>query len=213
MRRENFSSFTFFIPVENWKNWKQFHTPFFKIHFSFFCKNEIKIFWFLFSNFWKKWKWKFNEFIFQFSKKKNKMEILFLSSLFNFGKKMKIEITQIHFSILPSPSLLEMATTCSAGSRSAKFAAEASITWSTHFDLQVIDPLQWKLNSQWISIFIFFQNYWITNLKTKFPFCFFFEKLENEFVKFSFSFFSKIWKKKLKTLHRFQLKGSVEKGR
>ena len=58
--------------------------------FIFFVKTKMKSFWFLFSNFRKKWKWKFNEFIFQFSKQ-NKMAILFLSSLFNSGKKNEIK--------------------------------------------------------------------------------------------------------------------------
>ena len=57
--------------------------PIFQNSFFIFWKNEnYKDFSISFFKFRKKWKW--NEIIFEFSKK---MEILFLSSLFNFGEK------------------------------------------------------------------------------------------------------------------------------
>ena len=83
--------FSFLLKIE--KN--LIYNPFFKILFSFFCKNENEDFSISFFKFSKKWKLKFNEF--------KEIEILFLSSLFKFEKK-------IH----------------SVGSRSAIFAVEAT---------------------------------------------------------------------------------------
>ena len=90
MKNENFSSYSVFISVGNWK---QFFNPVSTFIFLFFfVPMKIKIFQISFFQIFEKKKLKCNEFIFQFSKKINKMEILFISSLFNFlGKKWKLK--------------------------------------------------------------------------------------------------------------------------
>ena len=159
-------------------------TTIFQNSFFIFCKNED--FDFFFQIFEKNENENLTNSFFSFQKKNKNLVFKFIIQFWK--QKMKIEILRIHFLIFFRFFLLPLLLRwrprmCLAGSRSAKFAAEASITWLAHFDLQVINGAttlkkQWKLNSQWISIFIFFQN-WITNLKTKFPFYFFFWKTPN----------------------------------
>ena len=166
--------FSFLLKIEN-----NFTTHFSKFIFHNFLKIKMKIFWFLFSNFWKKWKWKFNEFIFQFSKQ-NKMAILFLSSLFNSGKKKwKLKFfRKFNF-----------------------YCFFNVVAWSTTWRWKCADHVMLasvaNRRKKWICNFL--QN-WIMNLQTKSPYFYlFFGELKNEFVKFSF--FSKIWKMKSKNLH------------
>ena len=89
MRNENFGSFSIFISVENWK---QLYNPF------FFIFHFLK--WRFFDFFFQIFEKNETRFIFSVSQKINKIEILILSSFFNFEKKMKIEILWIYFLIL-----------------------------------------------------------------------------------------------------------------
>ena len=92
--------FSFLLKIEN-----NFTTHVSKFIFHFFGKTKMMIFRFLFSNFEKKWKFKFNEFIFQLSKKKINGN-LFLSLLFNFGKNENFANSFFNFLSMFLPLLL-----------------------------------------------------------------------------------------------------------
>ena len=83
IRNENFSSFSFVIPVEYWK---EFYNPFFKIQFSFSSKKKMKIFRFFFKIFGKNENENFTNSFLNF-RKKNKMEILLFKFIIQFWKK------------------------------------------------------------------------------------------------------------------------------
>ena len=191
-----------------WKIENDFSTHFSKLIFYFFVKTKMKSFRFLFSNFRKKWK--FNEFIFQFSKKTNKMEILFLSLLFNFGTKGKVKF------IANSIFIASLMSSHSWWPRDRN----APIMWCLLL-LQIwligILPstcmvvisrgegegrIKRKLKNEFVKFqFSFFFQNWIMNLKVKFPFYFYFlENWKMNSLNFNFNFFSKIWKKKSKNL-------------
>ena len=148
MRNENFSSFSFFISVENWKEFNL--QPIFQNSFFIFLEKWKRRFFDFFFQILEKFKFKFNEF--------KEIEILFLSSLFKFEKKIHL-LTFFPFFLLAL--LFEMTTMSSVRSRSAIFAAEATIKWLEH--LQVVDRAttlkeEWKLNSRKNFNFHFFSK-------------------------------------------------------
>ena len=107
-----------------------------------------------------------------------------------------------------------MTTMCSAGSWSAMFAAEATITRSEHFHLQVVvcadikEAMKIEFRKECQFSFFFFQN-WIMNLKTKFPF--FFENSKMISLHFHFHFFWKFEKRNQKIYFHFYQKVNFEK--
>ena len=129
----------------------------------------------------------FSKFIYPFCCKNENED--FSISFFKFSKKWKWNSD-------------EMTTMYSAGSRSAMFSAEASITWSAHFHLQVIVDRattlkkQWKLYSRNNFNFIFVSK--LNNeLKRKISILFWFLFLQNgKMNSLNFNFQQK-WKMKM----------------
>ena len=134
------------------------------------------------------------------------MEILFLSSLFKFGKKMKIEILRIHFFNFLLPLLLRWRP-CARRDPNQPCLQRKQASRDRRISISRSSIAQRHLRS--ISIWFFFENWKMNALNFNFLFL---KTWKKKSKKSSFSFLQKneFWKMGCKIVFNFQQKWKMK---